>query len=485
MLGTAGIRDLDNRKRSKLVAEIKRFVKKAGFKVDTSSSDCGDISGRDEALYGWLAANYLRGHFTEGVESRGYLEMGGASAQIAFWPMRGEVEWEGGCYNGPLTKMRIGPRNYYVYTKSDGLGAEKAWRHHEAQILTLIDEMEDPCLPSGYSWSTEDKTIKGTRTVRGALKSAVMYKLSDPESPVFIKDKAARKLAEKISESVSELVAPEIIKFIDEMEAGGIDTKQIGQAIADQTTTQTTEAISGSVTSITSQVDEISSIDLVGDLVDEAISDAITAMIEKGDRDILVSKYSRCEATTFQMLGYLSRTAPIPPGYPSSHDAECKPVNLLPDGPRIAHKDHKFLAGAQFWYTTREIFGMDSEGEPKRTDYDYHEFRAEVKALAEMEWADIKLEMPTVAESYLSKALFLAAWITNVLKAYGFLHDEKKEECEKASPVALEPFNGRRENGEDELTWTLGRILLHSVGCKPVEVDMKDIPIDELPIKQC
>jgi hypothetical protein len=45
------------------------------------------ITGNEEALFGWLAASYLRDRIDDG-----YVEMGGVSAQIAFPVIEGALE---------------------------------------------------------------------------------------------------------------------------------------------------------------------------------------------------------------------------------------------------------------------------------------------------------------------------------------------------------------------------------------------------------
>jgi hypothetical protein len=53
-----------------------------------NAKECGTITGEAEALYGWIAANYSLGFFSgygmRSSQTVEYVEMGGASAQIAY-----------------------------------------------------------------------------------------------------------------------------------------------------------------------------------------------------------------------------------------------------------------------------------------------------------------------------------------------------------------------------------------------------------------
>lgn len=46
------------------------------------------ISGQDEAVYGWIALNYLTGKLSQGQEAAtlGSLDMGGSSLEVTFLP---------------------------------------------------------------------------------------------------------------------------------------------------------------------------------------------------------------------------------------------------------------------------------------------------------------------------------------------------------------------------------------------------------------
>jgi Golgi nucleoside diphosphatase len=118
------------------------------------------ISGEDEGIFGWLAANHETGRLQAEEPPRGFMEMGGQSAQIAFEPSEDDKEH----YEGPLTAVNLGNRTYYVFTKTwPMLGADAMWRKHEQRLREKKAE-EDPCLPRGYNYKLADSdiTIKGT-----------------------------------------------------------------------------------------------------------------------------------------------------------------------------------------------------------------------------------------------------------------------------------------------------------------------------------
>ncbi len=99
LMATAGVRFLPKDQQTNLLQGICTWLQ-ANTKF--SLPDCGThvqvISGETEGLYGWLAANYLLGGFDEPADHEhgkdgkgshhtyGFLDMSGASAQIAFAP---------------------------------------------------------------------------------------------------------------------------------------------------------------------------------------------------------------------------------------------------------------------------------------------------------------------------------------------------------------------------------------------------------------
>jgi hypothetical protein len=118
------------------------------------------ISGEDEGIFGWLAANHETGRLQAEEPPRGFMEMGGQSAQIAFEPSEDDKEH----YEGPLTAVNLGKKTYSVFTKTwPKLGADAMWRKHEQRLREKKAE-EDPCLPRGYNYELADSksVIKGT-----------------------------------------------------------------------------------------------------------------------------------------------------------------------------------------------------------------------------------------------------------------------------------------------------------------------------------
>ncbi|KDR73693.1 hypothetical protein GALMADRAFT_627921 [Galerina marginata CBS 339.88] len=96
LLATAGMRLLAPKKQAEILHETCRFlVTHSHFKIDdpSASGPCGSsvriITGEEEGLFGWIAVNYLMNGFSGSSQDRttyGFLDMGGASTQIAFEP---------------------------------------------------------------------------------------------------------------------------------------------------------------------------------------------------------------------------------------------------------------------------------------------------------------------------------------------------------------------------------------------------------------
>ncbi|KAL8765623.1 MAG: hypothetical protein Q9209_007355 [Squamulea sp. 1 TL-2023] len=184
LLATAGMRLLPDFQRSRLLAEMCSYARShTKFLVPECNSNFQVIPGSTEGLYGWVAANYLLGGFDapkdhdhgKGHHTYGFLDMGGASAQIAFAPNATEAAR----HANDLTLLRLrtldgAPAEYRVFvTTWLEYGVNEARRRY---IETLQKEsgqsdpkeLQDPCLPKGLVTTTKgDILLPGSKTVAG------------------------------------------------------------------------------------------------------------------------------------------------------------------------------------------------------------------------------------------------------------------------------------------------------------------------------
>ncbi|KAI1659862.1 nucleoside phosphatase family-domain-containing protein [Daldinia decipiens] len=177
LMATAGMRLLPPTQQRAVITETCSY-----FRANTRFSlpDCDThiqvIPGETEGLYGWIAANYLLGGFDDpdghahgkNHHTYGFLDMGGASAQIAFAPNATVAEEHGNDLK--LLRMRSlngEPKEYKVFTSTWlGFGVNQA---RERYVKTLVDEflidgeheVPDPCLPRGLRTNDKGEAIKG------------------------------------------------------------------------------------------------------------------------------------------------------------------------------------------------------------------------------------------------------------------------------------------------------------------------------------
>jgi len=97
LLATAGMRLLSSSQSSDILEHACRYIRKSTpFQLENCDDQVRIISGEEEGIYGWVAINYLMDGFdAHGLSSKGkgrhsstygFLDMGGASTQIAFEP---------------------------------------------------------------------------------------------------------------------------------------------------------------------------------------------------------------------------------------------------------------------------------------------------------------------------------------------------------------------------------------------------------------
>ncbi|KAF1964012.1 hypothetical protein BU23DRAFT_83730 [Bimuria novae-zelandiae CBS 107.79] len=161
LLATAGMRILPDLQRKSVLKEVCAYARKTTkFQLPDCDLHVQVIPGETEGLYGWITANYLLGGFDdpEGHDhgknhhTYGFLDMGGASAQIAFAPNATEAEK----HANDLTLLRLrtldgAPLEYKVFvTTWLGFGVNQARQRYVLKLLessTDAKEYPDPCLP--------------------------------------------------------------------------------------------------------------------------------------------------------------------------------------------------------------------------------------------------------------------------------------------------------------------------------------------------
>lgn len=184
LLATAGVRLLPESQRKELLKNICSYARShTKFQLPDCDVHIQVIPGEVEGLYGWVAANYLLGGFDspkehdhgKGHHTYGFLDMGGASAQIAFAPNATEAERHANDLK--LLRMRTvdgTPTEYKVFTTTWlGFGVNEA-RKRYIEVLQkesgAIDTkvLQDPCLPTGLSTTTKGHVfLPGSKTVNG------------------------------------------------------------------------------------------------------------------------------------------------------------------------------------------------------------------------------------------------------------------------------------------------------------------------------
>lgn len=181
LMATAGVRLLPQLQQKAILSEVCSYAQKnTKFSLPDCDLHIQVIPGETEGLYGWIAANYLLGGFDspeehahgKGHHTYGFLDMGGASAQIAFAPNNTEAVKHANDLK--LLRMRTvnGQESIYKVFSATWLG----FGVHEARdryIKALMEEtytpdakeLIDPCLPSGLKTTLEGEEIEPSTDV--------------------------------------------------------------------------------------------------------------------------------------------------------------------------------------------------------------------------------------------------------------------------------------------------------------------------------
>ncbi|KAM0323437.1 hypothetical protein ACHAQA_008716 [Verticillium albo-atrum] len=165
LMATAGMRLLPKHKQQELLQSMCTYLREhTHFSLPDCNTNIQVISGETEGLYGWLATNYLLGGFDDpknhqhggGHHTYGFLDMGGASAQIAFAPNTTEAEK----HSNDLKLVRLRTMDgsvseHKVFTATWlGYGANQARERYVDRLQESYNqpgelEIPDPCMPKG------------------------------------------------------------------------------------------------------------------------------------------------------------------------------------------------------------------------------------------------------------------------------------------------------------------------------------------------
>ncbi|KAK3323546.1 nucleoside phosphatase family-domain-containing protein [Cercophora scortea] len=163
LMATAGMRLLPQTQQTALTSEVCSYLRQnTRFSLPDCDLHIQVIKGETEGLYGWIASNYLLGGFDhpeqhqhgKGHHTYGFLDMGGASAQIAFAPNSTEAAK----HANDLKLLRLrnlngSPAEHKVFTTTWlGFGVNQARESYVASLQELYTskdavELPDPCMP--------------------------------------------------------------------------------------------------------------------------------------------------------------------------------------------------------------------------------------------------------------------------------------------------------------------------------------------------
>jgi hypothetical protein len=137
VLATAGMRLIDAAAQRAIFESVRRYIAGKSFAV----GDIEIISGDMEGTYSWVDVNFLLGRFRDRQPTIGVVEIGGASAQIAF-----ETQ-------APMTdghRIEVGSQRFDLFVESFlGLGRNESRRRMVQSSDTSSGFVENPCYPRG------------------------------------------------------------------------------------------------------------------------------------------------------------------------------------------------------------------------------------------------------------------------------------------------------------------------------------------------
>jgi golgi apyrase len=166
-MATAGMRLVDPVARAEILRVACQVVREE-YEFSTEGG-CGThfqvISGDLEGILGWMTVNYLKkglvgeADSAETPNSYGFLDMGGASAQIAFEPVKSMAAKHSDDLRTAHFRLLDGTEVQFklFVTSFLGFGANEAYKRYKSSMAKKYEgTISDPCLPVGLVLSEED-----------------------------------------------------------------------------------------------------------------------------------------------------------------------------------------------------------------------------------------------------------------------------------------------------------------------------------------
>ncbi|XP_065175882.1 ectonucleoside triphosphate diphosphohydrolase 7-like isoform X1 [Sycon ciliatum] len=160
VLGTAGLRLVPARERNAILAAVFSRIR-AQYRFNIQADHVRVISGQMEGVFGWIAVNYALSRLSRSsdgnqLETHGFIEMGGASEQIAYEVKNEVLPAEVGMDIQLCPPSATACLNYHLYvTTFLGFGANSAYQKYiqklanqaRSQTKSPVSVVEDPCQP--------------------------------------------------------------------------------------------------------------------------------------------------------------------------------------------------------------------------------------------------------------------------------------------------------------------------------------------------
>jgi len=413
LYATAGMRLLPPDQQAAILTTTCSFIKESTkFLIPDCRKHVQVISGEWEGIYGWAAINHLMGGFNPSQRTLGFLDMGGASTQIAFEPDNDVVkEHAEDMLKVALRSLSGADREYHVYvTTFLGYGMNEARRRYVDWLIGQA--LKEKPFVSKLTDDEATPTAKSTTTRRKKKPQTT----SAPES-----DKREDHVKEPTDLSIPDftLLANDPL-WIQHVNSLVIEDHCLPKGVA---------------------IDEEDHLPLT--------------LQGKGVKTVFkgTGKFLDCLITTIPLL---NKNAPCP-------DSPCLFNGVhIPGGAPGKKTNLHFVGISEYWYTSDNVFGLGG-------DYAYHDYQAAARKFCAQPWNSTverfeKGLYPSVsALDRLELQCFKSAWIVNILhEGLGIPKELLLEEEDDIVPIrSVNEINGL------QVSWTLGVILMYASSTIP------------------